>query len=298
MWKDARMAQPLIAITGATGEVGGLVAERLADQGANLRLIVRDQTLAPKIAGVDLARASDFGATDEMTAALRSVDTLFFISGREQENRLEQHYSVIDAAVAAGVSRIVYTSFCGAAPNAVFTLARDHYATEEAIKQSGIGWVFQRQNLYADVLPYFADSEGIIRGPAGDGRFAPVTRSDVADVAVALLADDSRDGEVFNISGPERVSMRHVANRLTALTGKLFEYQQESEEDAYASRAHFGAPDWQVAAWVSTYLAVAEGELDVLTDSVEQLTGHAPQSFEQFVTEHPETWAHVTRAAP
>lgn len=292
------MSQPLIGITGATGIVGGLVAEQLADQGASLRLIVRDAALAPKIPGVDLATASDYGATDEMTAALTGVDTLFLVSGRESENRLEQHYSAIDAAAAAGVSRIVYTSFCGAAPNATFTLARDHYATEEAIKQSGMAFVFQRQNLYADVLPYFADTEGIIRGPAGDGRFAPVTRGDVADVAVALLTDDSRDGETFNISGPERVSLRHVANRLTALTGKLFEYQQESEEDAYASRAHFDAPQWQLDAWVSTYTAIAEGELDVLTDSTELLSGHPATSFEKFVTEHPETWAHVERAAP
>ncbi|MFT4049112.1 MAG: SDR family oxidoreductase [Solirubrobacterales bacterium] len=298
LWQDAQMAQPLIAITGAAGTVGGLTAERLADQGANLRLIVREAAQAPKIAGVDLATASDYGATDEMTEALKGVDTLFFVSGREQANRLEQHYSVIDAAAAADISRVVYTSFCGAAPNAIFTLARDHYATEEAIKQSGISWVFQRQNLYADVLPYFADAEGIIRGPAGDGRFAPVTRSDVADVAVRLLTDDSRDGEIFNITGPERVSMRHVANRLTALTGKFFEYQQESEEDAYRSREPFGAPDWQVEAWVSTYLAISEGELDLVTDSTELLTGHPPQSFEQYVTEHPESWAHVTRVAP
>ncbi len=292
------MGQPVIGITGATGAVGGLVAERLADQGAELRLVVRDAAKAPRIAGVDVAVASDYSATDEMTEALKGVDTLFLVSGRESENRLEQHYSAIDAAAAAGVSRLVYTSFCGAGPNATFTLARDHFATEEAIKQSGMAYAFQRQNLYSDVLPLFADAEGIIRGPAGDGRFAPVTRSDVADVAVALLSDQSKDGETFNISGPERVSMRHVANRLTALTGKLFEYQQESEADAYASRAHFGAPDWQVEAWVTTYIAIAEGEFDVLTDSVETLTGRPAETFEHFVTAHPETWQHVTRTAP
>lgn len=291
------MGQPLIAITGATGAVGGMAAERLADQGANLRLIVRESAKAPAIVGADVASASDYLAVDEMTAALAGVDTLLLVSGREAENRLEQHYSAIDAAVAAGVSRVVYTSFCGAAPDAVFTLARTHFATEQALAQSGMGWVIQRSNLYADVLPYFADSQGIIRGPAGDGRFAPVTRSDVADVAVRLLTDDSRDGEIFNITGPERVSMRHVANRMTALTGKMVEYVQESEEEAYASRSHFGAPDWEVEGWVTSYLAIAEGELDLVTESVKNLTGHEPQSFERFVTDHPETWAHIERAA-
>src|SRR5690606_7081337 len=134
VWQDARMAQPLIAITGASGFVGGLVAERMAEQGAELRLIVREAAEAPNIVGVDVASASDYGATAEMTDALRGVDTLLLVSGRETEDRLAQHYSAIDAAVAAGVTRIVYTSFCGAAPNATFTLARDHYATEQAIQ--------------------------------------------------------------------------------------------------------------------------------------------------------------------
>jgi uncharacterized protein YbjT (DUF2867 family) len=291
------MPQPLIAITGATGVVGGFVAERLADQGANLRLIVRDTVGAPNIAGVDVAVASDYSATDEMAAALEGADTLFLVSARENEHRLEQHYSAIDAAVAAGVSRVVYTSFAGAAPNSVFTLGRDHYATEQAIVESGMAYVFQRSNLYADILPHFAGSDGIIRGPAGDGRFAPVTRSDVADVALRLLTDDSRDGEIFNVTGPERVSLRHIANRLTALTGKLFEYQQETEADAYASRAHFGASDWQLEAWVSTYLAIAEGEFDIVTESTKLLSGHEPTSFETFVMQHPESWAHVERSA-
>jgi len=291
------MPQPLIAITGATGVVGGLAAERLADAGANLRLIVRDASSAPKIAGVDVATASDYSATDEMTEALKGADTLFLVSGRESENRLEQHYSAIDAAAAAGVSRVIYTSFCGAAADATFTLARDHFATEQAIEQSGMAFVFQRQNLYTDFLPMLAGADGIIRGPAGNGKLVPVTRSDVADVAVRLLTDDSRDGETFNITGPERVSLRHVANRLTALTGKLFEYQQESVEDAYASRSHFGAPDWQVEAWVSTYVAIGDGEFDLQSESVEVLTGHPPMSFERWVTDNPESWSHVERSA-
>jgi uncharacterized protein YbjT (DUF2867 family) len=291
------MPQPLITITGATGAVGGMVAERLADQGANVRVIVRDPASAPKIAGIDVATASDYSATEEMTEALKGTDSLFLVSGRESENRLEQHYSAIDAAVAAGVSRVVYTSFCGAAPDAAFTLARDHFATEQAIEQSGMAFVFQRQNLYTDFLPMLAGADGIIRGPGGDGKLVPVTRSDVADVGVRLLTDDSRDGETFNISGPERVSLRHIANRLTALTGKLFEYQQESVEAAYESRSHYGAPDWQVEAWVSTYLAIADEEFDVVTESTELLSGHPPMSFERWVTDHPESWSHVERSA-
>lgn len=278
------MPQPLIAITGATGFVGGRVAEQLAEQGAELRLIVRDAAAAPRIAGTDIATAESYAATDQMRAALTGVDTMLLVSAHESEDRLEQHFSAIAAAADAGVSRIVYTSFCGAAPDATFTLARDHHATEQAIEQSGLAWVFQRQNLYADVLPNFADEEGIIRGPAGDGRFVPVARVDVADVAARLLTDDTFDGQTFDICGPERVSLRHVANRLAAITGKPFEFQHETIEAAYASRAVFDAPRWQLDAWVSTYLAIAEGELDIVSDAVEQLTGHAAATFESVAT--------------
>lgn len=274
-----------------------MVAARLADQGADLRLIVRDAASAPEIAGVDIATASGYGATKEMTAALRGVDTLFLVSGRESEDRLEQHYSAIDAADAAGVSRVVYTSFLGAAPDATFTLARTHYATEQALAQSGMDWVAQRQSMYLEMIPRMVGSDGIIRGPAGDGRIAPVSRSDVADVAVTLLTDDSYDGAPINVTGDERISFRHIANRMTALTGKAVEYVHESEEEAYVSRSHYGAPDWEVEGWVTSYLAIAAGEMDVVSDAVEELTGHPPQRLDAYLSEHPESWAHIERTA-
>lgn len=291
------MPQPLIAITGSTGAVGGMVAARLTDQGADLRLIVRDPAKAPQIAGVDVATASGYGATKEMTAALKGVDTLFLVSGRESADRLEQHYSAIDAADAAGVSRVVYTSFLGAAPDATFTLARTHYATEQALAQSGMSWIAQRQSIYLDMIPVMVGTDGVIRGPAGDGRLAPVSRSDVADVAVALLTDDSHDGAPINVTGDERLSFRHIANRMTALTGKAVEYVHETAEEAYASRSHFGAPDWEVEGWVTSYLAIEAGEMDIVSEAVQELTGHAPQSLDAYLSEHPESWAHIEPAA-
>jgi uncharacterized protein YbjT (DUF2867 family) len=287
------MPQPLIAITGATGTVGSLVAERLADQGASLRLIVRDAAGAPPISGVDVAAASSYAATDEMTDALRGADTLFFVSGRETEDRLAQHFSVVEAAKSAGIERIVYTSFLDAAPDSTFTLGRQHYATEQAIRESGIAFAFQQQNFYLDFVPFLAGPDGVIKGPADDGKFAPVARSDVADVAVALLTDSTHDGETFRVTGRERFSLAQVAERMTALTGKRFSFVDETIEQAYASRAHFGAPDWEVEGWVSSYAAIGAGELNVKTDHVLKLTGHEPMLLDEFLRAHPESYAHV-----
>ncbi len=84
---------------------------------------------------------------------------------------------------------VVYTSFAGAAADATFTLGRDHFDTEQAIREAGLTHTFLRDNFYLDVLPWFADEEGVIRGPAGEGRVAAVARADVADVAAAVLRD-------------------------------------------------------------------------------------------------------------
>ena len=121
-----------------------------------------------------------------MRAALSGVQTLFLVSGFGQA-RLEQHYSAIDAALAAGVERIVYTSFLAAAPLATFTHAREHYLTEQHIRESGCRYTFLRPTFYLDRAPRWFTNEGIVQGPAGNGTITWVSRDDLADVAVAVL---------------------------------------------------------------------------------------------------------------
>ena len=113
-----------IAITGATGEVGRRVSALVESP----RLVVRDPSRAPS--GSDARVASDYGAFAEMRAALTGADTVFLIPAGESADRVDRHTTAIDAAVAAGVQRLVYLSFFNAAPDATFTLARDHWHTE------------------------------------------------------------------------------------------------------------------------------------------------------------------------
>jgi uncharacterized protein YbjT (DUF2867 family) len=138
------------------------------------------------------------------------------------------------------------------------------------------------------VLPYFPDAEGVIRGPAGDGRFAPVARDDVADVAAAVLLDDggAHDGASYDVTGPATITMAGVAGELTRTAGRPVRYHAETLDEAYRSRAHFGAPDWEVAGWVTTYAAIAAGELDVVSDTVARLAGHPPMTFAEFLVGH------------
>jgi NAD(P)H dehydrogenase (quinone) len=284
---------PLIAVTGATGVVGGRVAARLADRGIPLRLVVRDPARAPALRGADVRRASGYGDRAGMRAALEGADTLFLVPAEEAPDRIEQHRTAVDAALEAGVRRIVYLSFLGAGPHCTFLLGRDHSATEEHIRAAGVPWTFARMSLYTDFLPRMVLPEGVIAGPAGDGRVAPVTRADVADVAVALLLDEHAEGQVHDVTGPRAYTLAEVAAELSRLAGKPIVYRDETLAEARASRAGYGAPEWMVEAWISTYTAIAAGELAAVTDAVERLTGHAPTSLAEYVRAHPESLEHV-----
>src|SRR5713226_6226528 len=154
---------PLIGVTGSTGQLGGRVATRFAAQGQPQRLLVRDLARAPQLPGAEVVQAS-YEDGPSMRAALSGVQTLFLVSGYGPD-RLEQHYSAIDAAVAAGVERIVYTSFLAAAPQATFTHAREHSLTEQRIRESGRGYTFLRPSFYLDRAPGWFSKEGIVRGP-------------------------------------------------------------------------------------------------------------------------------------
>lgn len=259
----------LIGVTGATGRVGGLVARTLADRGVQQRLLVRDPSRAPGFA--EAVRSS----YDE-PAGLEGVETLLMVSAAEHPDRVGQHLRFLDAVATAGVQRVVYTSFLGAAPDATFTLARHHWATEEHLRRLGLPFVALRDSMYADFLPLLKGPDGVIRGPAGQGRFAPVAIADVADCAVAALLDPSCQG-VFELTGPELMTMAQAAAEVGA------QFADETGAEAYASRGGYGAPDWEVEGWVTSYLAIRDGSLDRVTDDVRRLSGHPPLSLADVV---------------
>jgi uncharacterized protein YbjT (DUF2867 family) len=280
-------------VTGATGYVGGRVARGLAEQGVAQRLVVRDPARAPRLEGAEVRRAASYGDGDAMRAALEGVETLFLVPAAESADRVTQHRTAIDAAVAAGVRRIVYLSFLGAAADSTFTLARDHWATEQHIRASGARWTFPRMSLYLDFTVRMVGSDGVIAGPGGKGKAGMVTRADVAAVAVALLLGEGHDGAAYDVTGPEALTLAEIAATLSALSGKAIAYKDETLAEARASRASYGAPDWEVAAWISTYTAIAAGELETVSDTVETLTGRPPASLADFVRAHPGALDHV-----
>jgi NAD(P)H dehydrogenase (quinone) len=278
-----------IALTGTTGAVGAAVLEKL---GGSPVLVGRDASKLPR--GFD-HRVAAYGEP-AMASAFSGVETLFFVSGRESATRLDEHLAVVDAAVSAGVQRIVYLSFLGAAPDCTFTLGRHHFFTEQAIRQTGLAFTFLRDSLYQDYLPFMTGTDGVIRGPAGDGRLSAVARDDVAEVAAQVLrsvGDGVHDGVAYDITGPEALTLTEVAEQLTAASGRAVTFHNETEDEAYASRARYNAPAFEVEGWVTSYQSIGVGEMAQVSDDVERVTGRPPRTFAEFLAAHPESFAHL-----
>jgi uncharacterized protein YbjT (DUF2867 family) len=272
------MSSTTIAVTGATGRLGGRVARLLTEAGVAQLLLVRDPSRAPRLQGAEVVHAS-YGDRETVRRALAGVSTVFMVSAAETPDRVALHRSFVDAAADAGVAHLVYTSFYGAGPEATFTLARDHWATEEHLRAGATAFTVLRDNLYADFVPALVAADGAIRGPGGDGRVSFVAQDDIADAATAVLLDRSPGtGRTYDLTGPEDLTLADAAAVLTEVTGRHVRYEPETLEQAYASRAGYGAPPWQVDAWVSTYTAIACGELAGVSTAIADLTGHPPTS--------------------
>ncbi|MDQ4491591.1 SDR family oxidoreductase [Sinomonas sp. ASV486] len=270
-----------IGITGVTGTIGGQVARLLAADDLPLVLLARTPAKAPKLPRA-VVRPADYGDRPLCERSLEGVETLFMVSGRESETRMDEHRSFIDAAAAAGVRHVVYTSFMGAEPDATFTLARDHFATEEYIKDAGLAYTFLRDCLYSDFLEGMVGDDGVIRGPAGNGAVAVVAQADVARCAAAVLRDPAAHaGVTYTLTGPEALTMAQIAHIISAIRGTHVTFHNETVPEAYESRRKWPAPDWEYDAWVSTYTAVAAGEMEHVTDDVETLTGRRPMSLKE-----------------
>lgn len=275
---------PTLAVTGSTGELGGRVTRLFADSGIAQRLLARDVSRVPDVTGGVPVSFTGYADRASAVEALQGVETLFMVSAAESEHRLDEHKAFVDAAVEAGVRRVVYTSFLGAAADCTFTLGRDHFRTEEHLRAAGLEWTFLRDNFYLDFLPETAGEDGVIRGPAGDGVVSAVSRDDVAACAAAVLTDPAAHvGQTYSLTGSEALSLAAVAELMSAVLDRDISYHDETLEEAYESRRTWPAPDWMYDAWVSTYVAIARGEVSEVTQHVLDLTGRPPKTLAELL---------------
>ena len=286
-----------IGVTGATGGLGGRVARRLADHGVPQRLLVRDAARAPDLERAEVATFGGYDDAEGFRRALEGVDTLFLVSAAEDRDRVALHRRMVDAVVSAGVGRIVYTSFVGAAPDCTFTFGRDHFHTEEHIKAAGVGRTFLRDNLYLDFIPGLSSAEGVIRGPAGDGRVAAVARDDIADVAVEVLVGEGHEGQAYDLTGAEAFTLAEAAEELSRVSGRLIRFEDETLEEARESRRPSGAADFEIEGWITSYAAIGAGDLEAVSDCVQRFLDRPPKRLGEWLRENPESYRHLLHPA-
>ncbi len=298
-------ADGVVAVTGAGGRLGSRLAFRLAAEGARQKLVTRNPDQAPRLDDgrplpeSQIAAIEGYHDDEGLRRTFRGVRTVFLVSAADSEDRVEQHITAIDAAVAAGVERLVYVSFVGAAPDAVFTFARDHWHTEQHLKASGLRWTVLRDNLYHHALTTFVGPDGVIRGPGDRGRVASVSHDDVADVATAVILDEKpkrHDGVTYEVTGPEALTLAEVAAVLSDAAGRTIVYEPETVEEAYASRAGLDAEDYRIEGWISSYLAIAAGTFEHVSHDVPRLVGRPARSLLQWLDDYPAEWAHLLAA--
>ncbi|HET6316788.1 MAG TPA: SDR family oxidoreductase [Chloroflexota bacterium] len=288
--ETTRAATGIVATTDPTGQLGRRVVARLQSRGIPQRLLPSEPAVAAATPELTARIVGGNANRDAQTLALVGARTLFLVPLREQPERVRLHQAIIDAAVAAGVARIVYSSFLGAASDATFTLARDHAATEQYIRSTGLTFTFLRGSAFFEVLRWIVGSDGVIRGPAADGRFAPIARDDLADVIAAVLASGGvHDGQTYDVTGPTRLSLHDIADEFSRVTGQRIRYVDQTVEEAWVSRRSLGAPAWLVEAWITTYQQIGRGELDVVTDTVPQLAGHPAQTLRDHLSSTPDS---------
>ncbi len=274
---------PKIAVTGVTGNLGGMVARLCKKNKIEVRNLARNAEKAEKL-GFSNVFKSSYDKSEDTVKSLEGIEVLFMVSGSENPNRIQQHKDFIDAAKVAGVSHVIYLSFYNASKNSIFTLGRDHYATEEYIKENGFKYTFLRDNFYADFFVDLCREYGEIKGPAGNGKVSAVVRSDVSEVAAKILENPGKwENQTLNMTGPEELSMAEIVKAVSEYFGKEIKYIEETVEEAYESRKIWKAEQWEYDSWVSTYTAIAENEQSGISNDIEKVLGRKATSLAEYL---------------
>ena len=274
---------PKIAVIGVTGNLGGIVSRLCKKNGIEVRNLARNVEKAEKL-GFSNVFKSSYDKSEDTVKSLKGIEVLFMVSGSENPNRVQQHKDFIDAAKIAEVSHIIYLSFYNASKNSIFTLGRDHYATEEYIKENGFKHTFLRDNFYVDFFVDLCREYGEIKGPAGNGKVSAVVRSDVSEVVAKILENPGKcENQTLNMTGPEELSMDEIVKTVSKYFGKEIKYIEETVEEAYESRKIWKAEQWEYDSWVSTYTAIAENEQSGISNDIEKVLGRKATSLVEYL---------------
>lgn len=267
-----------MGVTGASGQLGRLVVQQLLDkcQATDVVAIVRDPGKAADLAGAGVElRVADYDDRPSLDAAVVGLDKLLLISSNELGRRFAQHKNVIDAAKAAGVKHVIYTSAPKATTSALI-LAPEHKATEEYLASSGLSYTVLRNNWYTENYAQSirtAQKTGALVAAVGEGRVASASRADYAEAAAAVLVGEGHEGKVYELTGDHAWDYNELAATIAEVTGTPCSYKAVEPAEIAAAMTAAGV-DEGIAGFVAALDGnIAEGALANATDDLATLTG-------------------------
>ena len=270
----------MIAITGATGQLGRLVISALFQRvpANQLVALVRDPAKAVDLAeqGVDV-RHADYNQPDTWPSALEGITRLLLISSNEPGQRSAQHFTVINAAKAAGVELLAYTSVLRADTSAL-GLAAEHVETELAMASAGVPHVLLRNGWYNENYAAAVPSavvHGALLGSAGEGRIASAARADYAEAAAVVLTRDGEAGKVYELAGDTSYTLSELAAEVTRRSGKSVTYQNLPQADFKAVLVSVGLPEAVAELLSDSDVAASGGALFDDGGALRELIGRA-----------------------
>lgn len=263
-------------VTGATGQLGRLVLADLLTRVPAADVIALVRRPDADLGGLDIeTRTANYDDVAALTAAFAGVDRLLLISGNEFGKRPQQHANVIDAARAAGVGFVAYTSLLKA-DSSPMKLAADHLATERHLQASGLAYTLLRNGWYSEnMLGTLAQDLAIGQrfGAGGNGRYATATRKDFATAAAAVLAGAGHEGKTYELGGDTGVTQTELAAMISEATGKPVSYVNLPEAAYKQGMLDAGLPELLADIFADSDARAAEGWLDTDAHTLSELIG-------------------------
>ena len=282
-----------VVVTGASGHLGRLVAEELLDRipPSEIVLVTRHpEAIADLGEQGATVRHGDFDDPDSLVGAFEGGESMLLISTLAVGRRVPQHRAAIEAAQAAGIRRLVYTSFPKpVADHPVGPIATEHGETEAILQQSGLEWTVLRNATYAELqVPpgALAVAGGKLYTNAGDGRLVSVSRRDCARAAAAVMTTDGHAGKTYDVTGDEALSQAELVGLLSEVSGRTVELVPVGDRMLSWGLARTGAPKPVARAIVAFGKGVREGYYDVVDPAVTKLTGVPPRSLRDVLIAH------------
>lgn len=281
----------MIGVLGPTGQIGTTLMPALERAGAQVRALAHTPESAAKLeGGFAEVMTGDVRNPDDLARFLDGVSSLFLLTTATPD-QTEVQNRIVDAAVAAGVQSIVKLSVYTAAHDALCSLSRWHQENDDYIAQSGLDYTILwphtwMQSIALQFAPAIKAGVGMKAAVRPDATITLIDARDVAEVAAAVLLKGEHRGETILITGPEALSYPDCAELIGKHIGQPVTYEQLPAEEVYQGFTSVGMPDWLADALVALHRQYDTGELNPMTDAVQEWTGKPARSFAQFLDDH------------